>query len=157
MQVHSSNDSQDPSIRRVELLAVADAADVIELSERALARPGIAESLAVLHRPETGTVVLQVREPVCRERFHLGEVVVTRAEVAIDGARGWSMRMGTDRVATLAAALCDAIAASPRDEWHDLASEVEALCTRTDERRRGVERQEWAELAPTAVSFEALD
>ena len=28
--------------------------------------------------------MMQVRQPVCAERFHLGDVIVTRAEVAID-------------------------------------------------------------------------
>jgi alpha-D-ribose 1-methylphosphonate 5-triphosphate synthase subunit PhnG len=150
-------DPSDSSTRRVELLAVAEVAELVELSERVLARPGISDELAVLHRPETGTVVLQVREPVCRERFYLGEVVVTRAEVAIGDARGWAMRMGTDRVAALAAAICDAIAETTRADWRDLAAEVESLCARTSERHASADSHEWAELAPTAVSFEALD
>ncbi len=130
---------------------------MIELSERILGTPGVTEALTVLHRPETGTVVLQVREPVCRERFYLGEVVVTRAEVAIAGSRGWAMRMGADRMSTLAAAVCDAIAATDRDEWHHLAVEVAELCVRTGDRRASELDREWADLAPTAVAFEALD
>lgn len=143
--------------RRCELLALAPSGELTALAERILADDDLAAALTVTHRPEVGAVVIQVREPVASERFHLGDVVVTRAEVGLDGARGWSMRLGTDRGAALAAALCDALAETTRADWQTWRDEVEALCHQTEEHRHETERREWAELAPTAVSFEELD
>lgn len=135
---------------RAELLAVADGVRLVELAEACIALHG---EPVVLVAPETGLVMLQVREPVCEERFHLGEVVVTRAEVAIAGGHGWSMRLGTDRLAALAAAVCDAVA----DAGARLADEVDDLCLRTRETAATAARAEWAELGATEVEFEELD
>ena len=139
--------------RRTELLARADADDVRQLAEAFLSRRSVAEELQVVNPPEVGMVMMQVREPVCKERFHLGEVVVTRAEVAVAGARGWAMRPGTDRETALAAALLDACAEHDRG----LATEVDSLCDRTASRLAADDRREWDELRATAVSFEELD
>lgn len=135
--------------RRAELLARAAADDVVELAEQIVAAAGLP---TVLAGPDVGMVMLQVREPVAAERFHLGEVVVTSAEVDLAGARGWSMRLGRDRVATLAAAVCDAAA-----ELTVMVDEIERLCRRTEAGLANADRDEWARLAPTAVSFEVLD
>lgn len=136
--------------RRAALLAVADADAVRSVAELCVERLG-APTMVIA--PETGIVMLQVREPVVRERFHLGEVVVTRADVELGGHRGWSMRQGTDRVAALAAAICDA-AARCDDE---LAAHVERLCADT---ARDIDRGAAdlvARLEPTVVEFEELD
>ena len=85
---------------RIELLAVAPSQDLLNLADRVLKG---SEPPTVIAGPEVGLVMMQIREPVCEERFFLGEVLVTRAEVELAGARGWAMRMGEDRVATLAA------------------------------------------------------
>lgn len=134
---------------RAELLAIAEPAAVVEVAEACLAEFG---DPVLVGPPEVGLIVMQVREPVCAERFHLGEVVVTRAEVDIAGARGWAMRLGNDRVATLAAAVCDAVAAN----GGALADEVTALCETTQRRRAEAKAQEWQDIAPTIVSFEEL-
>ena len=134
---------------RAELLAVAEAEEVVALAESCLAEYG---NPVLLAPPEVGLVVMQVREPVCAERFHLGEVVVTRAEVEVAGARGWAMRLGDDRVATLAAAVCDAVAAG----GGALAADVEQLCAATERRRAERQAAEWDDIAPTIVTFEEL-
>lgn len=136
--------------RRAELLAAADPEPLIALAERCLddgTRP------VVVRGPEVGMVMLTVREPVARERFHLGEVLVTRAEVELDGARGWSLRPGDDRLAALAAAVCDAEVEAGRPR----SADVVALCRLTERARAEADAAEWAELGPTAVSFEELD
>jgi len=139
--------------RRTELLARADADEVRDLAESFLAEHSVADEVHIINPPEVGMVMMQVREPVCKERFHLGEVVVTRAEVAVAGARGWAMRAGADRQTTLAAALLDACA----EHRSDLAHTVDALCERTESLLLADERREWDELRATAVSFEELD
>lgn len=136
---------------RAELLAIADADDLIALGQRCLGHAG--RDLQVLGSPETGLVMLQVREPVERVRFYIGELLVSKAEVVLDGTHGWAMRMGDDRVATLAAAICDAevVAGGP---YHD---DVLALCLHTRPAAGFADADEWADLAPTVVDFEEMD
>lgn len=135
--------------RRAALLAVAPADAVVELAERCLAD----DDLVVIAGPEVGMVMLTVREPIARERFHLGEVLVTRAEVERGGARGWSMRLGDDRLATLAAAVLDAEV----EAGGESAAAVGELCDRTERDQAADTDREWRELAPTEVRFDELD
>ncbi|MGH9185365.1 MAG: phosphonate C-P lyase system protein PhnG [Acidimicrobiales bacterium] len=135
--------------RRTELLAIADRDALVGLAQRCLPAREVEMTLP----PETGTLLLEVREPVVGERFHLGEVLVTRAEVRVGTAAGWAMRMGDDRAATLAAAVCDAEVEAGRP----LAGEVLALCDATKRAERAARAAERAELAPTEVCFEELD
>jgi len=58
--------------QRTELLASADPDSIQQLAEIALSYPFVSESLVVTKKPETGLVMMQVREPVCKERFYLG-------------------------------------------------------------------------------------
>ncbi|MEQ8438679.1 MAG: phosphonate C-P lyase system protein PhnG [Ilumatobacter fluminis] len=136
--------------RRVELLAVATPTDLAELAEDLLGRLG---APVVEASPEVGLIMMQVREPVCRERFQLGEVAVATARVRWHGAGGWSMRIGTDRSAALAAALCDAAAQV------DAAAQrrIDELCARTAAAADRAGRQEWSALLATEVVFEELD
>lgn len=135
--------------RRAELLAGLDPEPLVALADRCLERV----EPVIVQEPEVGMVMLPVREPVAHERFYLGEVLVTRAEVEIDGHRGWSMRLGDDRAATLAAAICDAVVASDGPE----AGDVVELCRWSAEMVAAAERAEWAELSATEVTFEELD
>lgn len=135
--------------QRAALLAVAEPAELIGLADACLAdgsRP------AVLVAPEVGSVATQVTEPVAGARFLLGDVLAVRAEVELGGARGWAMRLGDDRAAVLAAAICDAEVAAGRAR----AGDVAALCRRIAERLAAQEATEWAALAPTVVEFEEL-
>lgn len=134
---------------RASLLARADHDELDALAEtvvlRAERRP------VVLSGPEVGMVMMQVREPVAAERFYLGEVLVCEAEVELTGHRGWCMRLGDDRAATLAGAILDAAAEGTDRE------DVEALCRNVARREATASRREWAELVPTEVRFEELD
>ncbi|WP_232666846.1 phosphonate C-P lyase system protein PhnG [Pseudonocardia sp. TRM90224] len=134
---------------RAELLALAERAELVELADRSLADGA---DLRVVVAPEVGCVATQVVEPVARERFLLGDVLACRAEVELDGVRGWSMRLGDDRAAVLAAAVCDAEANAGRP----LAGAVAELCRRVAARSAAAEAAEWAALAPTVVAFEEL-
>lgn len=142
---------------RAELLAIADPVSLHELADACIALHG---DPVVLVAPETGLVMLQVREPVCEERFHLGEIVVTRAEVALAGGHGWAMRIGVDRLTALAAAICDAIVEAPLSEGdpgRHLADAVTELCRRTAVAAEAAAQSEWRELRRTEVDFEELD
>jgi alpha-D-ribose 1-methylphosphonate 5-triphosphate synthase subunit PhnG len=103
--------------------------------------------------PEVVLVALDVREPVCRERFRIGDVLATRAEVAYGRHEGWAVRMGDDRAAALAAAICSAVGD------HSLAGSdrVDEMCRATESARTGERLAEWSELLETVVEFEELD
>jgi alpha-D-ribose 1-methylphosphonate 5-triphosphate synthase subunit PhnG len=137
--------------RRAELLSAATREELVPLAERLLNEGALGEP-AVPVPPEVGMVMVQVREPVAGERFYLGEVLVTRCGAEVAGSGGWSMRGDDDRVAALAAALLDAVAAAGLPE----SAEVAGLCAAVDERRRREIDDEWARIAPTLVTFEEL-
>jgi alpha-D-ribose 1-methylphosphonate 5-triphosphate synthase subunit PhnG len=134
---------------RWALLAAAGGDELIELADMCLEG---APEFAVILPPEVGCVSAQVRDPILRERFLLGDVLACRAEVEVDGVRGWAMRLGDDRAAVLAMAILDAAA----ETGPDRADEVERLCQRLAQRLRRADDEEWAELAPTVVEFEEL-
>ena len=138
-----------PPGRRAELLAIAEESELVALADRCLEA---APDTRVIEPPTTGTIPLCVREPVVGERFILADVLATRAEVEHRGQRGWAMRLGGDAAATLAAAICDAEAATGAG----LAREVDLLCRRTERNRADEAAREWAELARTEVYFQEL-
>lgn len=133
---------------RWALLAEAGGDELIELADRCLAGGG---AVTVTSPPRTGCVTAQVREPVLRQRFFLGDVLACTAEVELDGTRGWAMRMGDDHAAVVAMAVCDAAFGRA-----DFDEEIEDLCRRVAARAAEREAAEWAELAPTIVEFEEL-
>lgn len=135
--------------QRCTVLAEAEPEALTALADACLA-DGV--EIRVLVAPEVGCVTVQVREPVGAERFQLGDVLACRAEVELGGHRGWAMRLGDDRAATLAAAVLDAEVQAGRPR----ADEIDALCQRTIEARRRREAEEWADLAATVVEFEVL-
>ena len=135
---------------RAARLAAATREELVPLAERLLAGGG--PEPIVVRPPEVGMVMLQTRESVFDERFYLGEVLVTQCTVEVAGALGWCMRGDDDKVATLAAAYLDAIAATGIPE----AAEVEALCATVADRLAHEDAAEWAAVAPTTVAFEEL-
>lgn len=144
-----------PRERLLELLVTAPPPEVAPLAARAaeLAR------VEVRRGPEIGLIAMQVREPVAGERFLLADVLATVVEVEVDGTRGWAMRLGEDRVATLACAICDAVLSmpAPAGGLDALARDIVDLCARSADRAAGEEAAERRLLAPTAVAFEELD
>jgi alpha-D-ribose 1-methylphosphonate 5-triphosphate synthase subunit PhnG len=127
----------------------ADAAEVIALASACLADD---PDVTVTRAPTVGVVVTQVREPVAEERFILGDVMACQAEVQRRGAFGWAMRLGGDRMSTLAAAILAAewAASGPR------ALDIAALCDRSAERRAADRAAEWERLSPSIVEFEEI-
>lgn len=135
--------------RRAELLSAAESGSLLDIADQCVADAG--QPTLVLG-PDVGMVMMTVREPVEATRFQLGEVLVTRSEVEHRGVRGWSMRMGTDEVGSVAAAICDAEAAA----GGRLTDAVDQLCAATAARLAAERRAEWEELRPTIVAFEEM-
>ncbi|MFD6856164.1 phosphonate C-P lyase system protein PhnG [Rhodococcus sp. NPDC060086] len=135
--------------RLAELLAVAPEQDLVGAADVCLSDGA---NLTVLTTPEIGCIATQVREPIGHVRFFLGNVLACHAEVRLDGTRGWAMRMGDDRAAVLAAAVCDAEVAAGRPN----AGHVLELCARMEAELGRADAEEWAQIAPTIVQFEEL-
>lgn len=132
-----------------ELLAAAAEHDLVELADACLTDSA---ELTVLTAPEIGTVAAQVREPIKYDLFFLGDVLACRAEVSLAGTNGWAMRLGDNRAATLAAAVCDAEVQAERPH----AAAVLELCARVATEHDLAAIEEWAQLSPTIVQFEEL-
>ncbi len=136
--------------RRCELLAAADHQELLAVADSCLEDQPAPD---IILAPQVGSVVLTVREPVEATRFHLGDVLVTRAEIEHRGQRGWAMKMGDDVPGALAAAIC----AAEAQAGGPAADRVDALCADTE---RIIEQQrveEWEALAPTIVSFAEVE
>jgi alpha-D-ribose 1-methylphosphonate 5-triphosphate synthase subunit PhnG len=130
-------------------LSMIEASGLIALADECVA----GESDVMITRPPTvGSVVAQVREPVAEQRFILADVLACSAEVSLRGHLGWGMRMGADRRAALAAAICDAevVSAGP------YATRVIDLCREGRARREAERAAEWTRLAPSIVEFEEI-
>lgn len=130
------------------LLARADRDLVVDLADACL----VDEQMRVVRAPEVGTVLTRVREPIAGLRFNLVDLLVTSAEVELAGEPGWGMRVGEDRAAALAQAVCDAEIArgGPRaDRIRAAADQVEAAL-------RDARAAEWERLQPTIVRFEEV-
>ena len=130
-------------------LSMGAADEVIVLANECA---GLADGLMVTRPPTVGSVVTQVREPIAGERFILADVLACRAEVNLRGCAGWGMRMGDDKKATLAAAICDAEVQSDGP----LASRIHDYCAEVEERRVKERAIEWERLAPSIVEFEEI-
>jgi alpha-D-ribose 1-methylphosphonate 5-triphosphate synthase subunit PhnG len=142
------------------LLAAARSAELVGLADTCL---GAADAFQVIVPPQVGCVSAQVREPILKQRFLLGDVLACRAEVELNGQRGWALRFGDDRAAVLAMAIIDAAASArpagggtPSADDQGVAGQIDRLCAEVAERLRQQEAAEWAELAPTVVEFEEL-
>lgn len=131
-------------------LAEADPATLIAVADEILDSAEV--EVEIVRGPEVGTVAAQVREPIAGTRFLLCDVLVSSAEVTIDGTPGWGMRLGADPAAALAQAVCEAelVRGGPR------AQRLTELCADAAAVRRMERVAEWERLAPTIVEFEEI-
>lgn len=110
-------------------------------------------TVEVLQAPTPQLVMQQVVEPVDHQPFNLGEVVVTAAEVALDGVQGFAMVPGKAEKPALSGAVVDAAIESdhPRAE-----AMIETLVADAD-RRQQSRREQWARRKRTAVDFGEME
>lgn len=137
------------------LLALADPEQLCALADSVLAGStlaGAAGSFQITRAPTTGVLVSQVREPIASHRFIAGDLVASTAEVVLDEAAGWGMRLGDDRAAALAQAVLDAEVLRRGGRTDAVLS----LALGTAERLRAERVAEWDRLTPTIVEFEEI-
>ncbi len=135
---------------RCELLTVCPASKLADFANDILADGA---ELSIRQAPRPQLLMQQVVEPVERRPFNLGEVVVTPAEVDLDGSRGFAIMPGKAERAALSGAIVDAAVAG----GHPLTRQVLAALERAGERHRGERTREWAESKHTTVTFETLE
>lgn len=138
-----------------ELVARCDDHTLIEIVDDLLCSQTI-PAPRPLREPQIGTVQLQVREPICRERFILADALVAIAEVMVENSLGWAMRVGANAEAAVAAAVLDA--------WFAGAAGDHAAKTQTIDELKALDRvSEYAinlrrrDVLATAIEFEELD
>jgi alpha-D-ribose 1-methylphosphonate 5-triphosphate synthase subunit PhnG len=86
------------------ICAYAEPALLVSLAEKAAG----GREAALLKGPEKTLVLLQVREPVRRSRFYLGELLAAHCVVELGDIRGAAVLMGDDLEKIRAAAVLDA-------------------------------------------------
>lgn len=99
--------------------------------------------------PESGFIMMTMKDSFDID-FHLGEVLVTRAEVKVDGESGYAMVMGGDHAKTMMIAVINAALKTGEREIikKKIKTEERKLVKKIDEER--------ALIASTRVSFEVM-
>lgn len=135
--------------QRFEAIAACDSSTLTELADRVLARE---PDLHVLQEPAPKLVMQRATDPLSGTVFNLGEVLVTAAEVRLDGEKGFAMVAGKTESTALAGAIVDA-AVTAGHLTDPITTALEAALDVSEERRR----RQWAESRATTVDFDVLE
>jgi alpha-D-ribose 1-methylphosphonate 5-triphosphate synthase subunit PhnG len=135
---------------RFELLAACDAETLVAHAD-AVVEGGT--DVRVLQAPTPQLVMQQVVEPVARQPFNLGEVLVTAAEVELDGEKGFAMRPGKAEKPALSGAVVDAAVENDHPLAEEMVASLSAAATERDRDRR----ERWGETRETTVEFEEME
>jgi alpha-D-ribose 1-methylphosphonate 5-triphosphate synthase subunit PhnG len=132
------------------MIAACEGRTLVDLAETVLDGE---TPVRVLQAPKPQLVMQRIREPVHGEPFNLGEVLVTPAEVELDGERGFAMVAGRAEAPAVSGAIVDAAVAAdhPRADW--IKRELEEGMTERSERRQ----RQWAESRATTIEFETME
>ncbi|MDY7083428.1 MAG: phosphonate C-P lyase system protein PhnG [Halobacteria archaeon] len=135
---------------RFEMVAACDESSLVELAESVLDSDVEVE---VLQEPKPQLVMQRVEEPVEAKPFNLGEVLVTAAEVEIEGEKGFAMVAGKAKRKTLSGAIVDAAVEAELPEVNEAEEVLEAGIADRKQRRS----TQWSESRATAVEFESME
>lgn len=111
-----------------------------------------ARGAEIIKEPETGLIMMNAKDCFNTE-FHLGEVLVTTAEVRIGGQRGWGMIMGDDGERALLLAGLDVILRETADLF---ATEVRAELGKWLSKAEAALMSERQRAATTRVNFQTM-
>jgi alpha-D-ribose 1-methylphosphonate 5-triphosphate synthase subunit PhnG len=124
-----------------------------ELLASLAAKAAEGKEAALLKGPEKTMVLLQVREPVRRCRFYLGELLAAHCIVELGGVRGAAVLMGDDLNKARAAAVLDAAHSGGFPGFARIEEELLAL----EAAWKAEQAKEAAEIGKTKVSFRSLE
>jgi phosphonate C-P lyase system protein PhnG len=111
-----------------------------------------AEGLVVLQEPRPALVMMTVTD-ASGERFNLGEILVTEAEVESDGERGYGIAVGDSSVKALAMAVAAAVL---KGENTPVKRRLLKMLEKRKQQNRRAEEAENALYAATKVDFETM-
>lgn len=131
------------------ILASADRNEIIKLAEEVQK----AHQILLLKPPARTMVMLQVKEPVKKSRFYLGEMLACHCVAEADGVQGASVMAGDDLEKAKAAALLDAAHTGAFPEWKELESRL----LRLEEAEREKRRRDASIYKETRVDFRVLE
>jgi alpha-D-ribose 1-methylphosphonate 5-triphosphate synthase subunit PhnG len=135
---------------RFELIAACGGETLVRLADDVLDGQ---TPVRVLQEPKSQLLMQQVREPVERRPFNLGELLVTTAEVECAGERGFAMVPGKAESKAVSGAIVDAaVAAGHEAAPHICETLTDAASDRSKRRRR-----QWNESRATTVAFETME
>jgi alpha-D-ribose 1-methylphosphonate 5-triphosphate synthase subunit PhnG len=135
---------------RFELLAACDAETLVDHAD-AVVEGGT--EVRVLQAPTPQIVMQQVVEPVARQPFNIGEVLVTASEVKLGDEKGFAMRPGKAEKPALSGAIVDAAV----ENDHQLTEEMIASLSSAATERERERRERWGETRQTTVEFEEME
>lgn len=135
---------------RFELIAACGGDTLVRLADDLLDGE---TPVRILQEPKSQLLMQQVREPVERRPFNLGELLVTTAEVEYAGARGFAMVPGKAEPKAVSGAIVDAAVAANHDETPRIYETLTDAAADREERRR----RQWNESRATTVAFETME
>lgn len=135
---------------RFEMIAACDDTTLVGHAEAVLNGDTLVE---IRQEPTPQLVMQRVREPVEASPFNLGEVLVTAAEVAVDGARGFAMVPGKAEAKAVSGAIVDAAVEADHPRSAEIADDLRAAVEAREERRA----HEWTESRATTVEFDTME
>ncbi len=132
---------------RFEIIAISRKEVILPLGEK------VRECLEVkVIKQNTALVMMQAIDSVEKEIFNLGEVLVSEAEVEINGEMGYSQILGDDTEKALIGAILDAVC----EIKHFLKEKVIKMLNQEKIYYKKEKAQEYAKIKSTKVEFEAM-
>jgi alpha-D-ribose 1-methylphosphonate 5-triphosphate synthase subunit PhnG len=135
---------------RFELIAACDGETLVEHADAVL---GGESEVRVLQAPTPELIMHRVTEPVEVRPFNLGEVLVTAAEVTVDGEKGFAVVPGKAEKPALSGAIVDAAVES----GHERADEMIAALEETGREAERQRHERWGRVRETTVDFEEME
>jgi alpha-D-ribose 1-methylphosphonate 5-triphosphate synthase subunit PhnG len=111
------------------------------------------EELTITRPPRSGLMMMTARDGFDTD-FHLGEVLVTEAEVSIGDSSGYGMVIGEEPRKALARAAAEAVLRSGRPEL--LCSSVRNCLEKVRQRQAAGRAEDAALTCSTRVSFDLM-
>lgn len=103
-------------------------------------------------KQENGLVMMRARDSVENEVFNLGEILVSEAEVEINGVLGYSQVLGDDTEKALAGAILDAVC----EIKHPFREKIIKMLNQEKNYYEKEKAKECAKIKSTKVEFEVM-
>jgi alpha-D-ribose 1-methylphosphonate 5-triphosphate synthase subunit PhnG len=135
--------------KRTEIMAKCEAKELKELSRLVEEH----HNVEILEKPNSGLVMVKMRESAQKHLFYLGEVLVTECKVTIGDVIGLGIIQGVHLKKAYFMAVVDAAYTAKIPEIKKLDKRLYALDEKVKERTA----KETARILKTKVNFETLD